>query len=173
MSDNNRNPHIAPNGLLSLGNISGLLQEVNGQQHVVGGNTDTASVPDKPLTTGRTPNTTVKQTVKQKSQGKTSNGKDKTDAKTSKETARPKVTKAVNCNGTFNYVATQIKNGSHRIDRKSDKVAYIRPEIITAYRQCYREKATQAINEVLRKYIEDNKERLREQRIDKGSLLDR
>lgn len=173
MSDKSRHTHIAPNGLLSLGNISGLLQEVNGQQHVVGGNTDTASVPDKPLTTGRTPKESIKQTAKQKSQGKTSNGKDKTDAKTSKETARSKVTKAVNCNGTFNYVATQLRNESHCIDRKSDKVAYIRQEIIAAYRQCYREKATQAINEVLRKYIEDNKERLREQRTDKGSLLDR
>lgn len=173
MSDKNRHPHIAPNGLLSLGNISGLLHEVNGQQHVIGGNADSMSVADKPQTTVTSPVTTDRQTAKPKSQGNEGNGKDKSKSKPTKETAKPNLAKAANCNDTFGYVASRLQSGSHRIDRKTDKVAYIRTEIITAFRQCYREKATHAINEVLRKYIEDNKERLREQRTDKGSLLDR
>lgn len=173
MSDKNRHPHIAPNGLLSLGNISGLLHEVNGQQHVIGGNAESMSVPDKPQTTVTSPVATDLQAAKPKSQGNASNGKDKSKSKPTKETANPKLANAVNCNDTFSYIASRLQSDTHRIDRKADKVAYIRTEIITAFRQCYREKATHAINEVLRRYIEDNKERLREQRTDKGSLLDR
>lgn len=173
MSDKNRHQHIAPNGLLSLGNISGLLHEVNGQQHVIGGNADSTSVPEKPQTKASSPTKADMQAVKPKSQGNASNGKDKSKSKPTKETAKPKLAKAANCNDTFSYIASRLQSDTHRINRKADKVAYIRTEIITAYRQCYREKATQAINEVLRKYIEDNKERLREQRTDKGSLLDR
>lgn len=173
MSDKNRHPHIAPNGLLSLGNISGLLHEVNGQQHVAVGNEDSMSVSDKSQTKVSSPTKADRQTAKLKSQCNEGNGKDKVKSKPTKETAKPKPGKAANCNDTFSYIASRLQSGSHRIDRKTDKVAYIRTEIITAFRQCYREMSTHAINEVLRKYIEDNKERLREQRTDKGSLLDR
>lgn len=167
MSDKNRHPHIAHNGLLSLGNISGLLHEVNGQQHVVGDMENTVHE-NNPNIDSKGKIVRPSQESKQKE-----SGKEKPTSRTDKETTKAKTSKTILHNDTFSYIASRQQSDTHRIDRKADKVAYIRTEIITAFRQCYREKATHAINEVLRKYIEDNKERLREQRTDKGSLLDR
>lgn len=157
MSDNHRNPHTATNGLLRLGNINGLLQEVNGQ-HVVGN--PIASAKEE---TSKTSDTKQSSAPKKKQPSK---------AETQVETKSIKSLRTTKAD-TFEYIASRLSKSEHRIDRKADRVVYIRPEIISAFRQSYRENATQAINEVLRKYIEDNKDRLRELRIDKGSLLDK
>lgn len=157
---------ISTDALLEIGDINGLLHEVNGQATGDGSpfiNVDNAGggdeKPDKEesLTTGEAsekPKPSTDKPVSKSQKGKPARPK-----------AQPKVKKSVDIpsepKDEWERTLIMMNDYDHAIDRKTDKSVFIEGEAIEVLRSCFGYRTTRLINVIVREFIEGNKDRLK------------
>lgn len=182
MPDNRRT--IPPSALLELGDINGLLHELNGQQPV--DNT-------RPKTDGNEQNgsgtANEDKKAKRQKQDKKDNGQNSSSTAKSKQ-AFPKVNDVnkvcVNPSSSsssstgkgskassdaWEQILTIYSGYNHTVNRKDDSVIWIEKDIITTLQSCLGQESGKIVNSILLWFIGTYKSRLREMQSSRSPLL--
>lgn len=157
---------ISTDALLEIGDINGLLHEVNGQATGDGSpfiNVDNAGGGDEKPDKEEKPKG---ESVTEKPGPVVSKSAEKSPKeKPAKPKGQPKARKSVDIpsepKDEWERTLIMMNDYNHAIDRKTDKSVFIEGEAIEVLRSCFGYRTTRLINVIVRDFIEGNKDRLK------------